>query len=100
MITSKQRAYLRGLANTMSPIFQIGKNGIEETFLKQVTDALEARELIKIKVLENSDLSAREASNEICEAIGCEGVQAIGSKIVLYKKSSKKPVIELPVAKK
>ena len=100
MITSKQRAYLRGLANTMSPIFQIGKNGIEETFLKQVTDALEARELIKINVLENSDLSAREASNEICEAIGCEGVQAIGSKIVLYKKSSKKPVIELPVAKK
>lgn len=100
MITSKQRAYLRGLANTMTPIFQIGKNGIEEAFLKQVSEALEARELIKIKVLENSDLSAREASNEICEAIGCEGIQAIGSKIVLYKKSSKKPVIELPVAKK
>lgn len=100
MITSKQRAYLRGLANTMAPIFQVGKNGIEETFLKQVEEALEARELIKIKVLENSYLSAREASNEICEAIGCEGVQAIGSKIVLYKKSSKKPVIELPIAKK
>ena len=100
MITSKQRAYLRGLANKMQPIFQIGKNGIEESFIRQVEEALEARELIKIKVLENSDYDAREASNEICEAIGCEGIQAIGSKIVLYKQSSKKPVIELPVAKK
>ena len=100
MITSKQRAYLRGLANTMQPIFQIGKGGIEEAFLKQLEDALEIRELIKIKVLENSGLDAREASNEICEAIGCEGVQAIGSKIVLFKQSKKKPTIELPVAGK
>ena len=100
MITSKQRAYLRGLANTMQPIFQIGKGGIEEAFLKQLEDALEKRELIKIKVLENSGLDAREASNEICAAIGCEGVQAIGSKIVLFKRSKKKPTIELPVAGK
>ncbi|MDZ5000955.1 ribosome assembly RNA-binding protein YhbY, partial [Clostridium perfringens] len=71
-------------------------NGIEEAFLKQLTEALEARELIKIKVLENSGLAAREASNYICEKIGCEGIQAIGSKIVLYKKSSKKPKIEVP----
>lgn len=96
MITGKQRAYLRKLANTMDPIFQIGKNGIEESFLNQLQEALEARELIKIKVLENSGLGAREASNEICEKISCEGIQAIGSKIVLYKKSSKKPKIELP----
>ena len=96
MITGKQRAYLRGLANNMDPIFQLGKNGIEETFLKQIEEALEARELIKIKVLENSGLDTREASNEICEKIGCEGIQAIGSKMVLYKKSSKKPKIELP----
>ena len=100
MITGKQRAYLRGLANTMSPIFQVGKNGVEETFLRQLKEALEARELIKIKVLENSGLDAREASNEICEAIGCEGIQAIGSKIVLFKQSKKKPTIELPVARK
>ena len=100
MITSKQRAYLRGLANTMQPIFQIGKGGIEEAFLKQIEDALEKRELIKIKVSENSGLDAREASNEICEAIGCEGIQAIGSKIVLFKQSKKKPTIELPVARK
>ncbi|ATD55853.1 ribosome assembly RNA-binding protein YhbY [Clostridium chauvoei] len=99
MLTGKQRAYLRGLANSMDPIFQLGKNGIEETFLKQIAEALEARELIKIKVLENSGLETREASNYICEKIGCEGIQAIGSKMVLYKKSSKKPKIELPVAK-
>lgn len=84
----------------MTPIFQIGKNGIEAAFLKQLEEALEVRELIKIKVLENSGLDAREASNEICQAIKCEGIQAIGSKIVLFKQSKKKPVIELPVAKK
>ena len=93
MITGKQRAYLRGLANTMSPIFQIGKNGVEEAFLKQLEDALEARELIKIKVLENSGLAAREVSDEICKAIGGDGVQAIGSKIVLYKKYQSKHFI-------
>jgi RNA-binding protein len=96
MITSKQRSYLRSLANTMDPIFQLGKNGIEESFLKQIEDALEARELIKITILNNSGLEAREASDAICEEIGCEGIQAIGNKIVLYKKSSKKPKIELP----
>lgn len=95
MITSKQRSYLRGLANNLDPIFQIGKGGIEENFLKQVQDALEARELIKIKVLENSGLGAREASDTICEAINCEGIQAIGNKIVLYKKSINKSKIEL-----
>lgn len=96
MITSKQRSYLRSLANTMDPIFQIGKNGLDENFLKQVEEALEARELIKIKILNNSEYEAREASNDICEAIGCEGVQSIGSKIVLYKESKNKKRIELP----
>lgn len=98
MITTKQRAYLRSLGSTMSPIFQIGKGGIEENFLTQVKQALEARELIKIKVLENSGLDSREASDIICKAIACEGVQAIGNKIVLYKQSSniKKRKIELP----
>ena len=75
MITTKQRAYLRSLANRMDPIFQVGKNGIEDNFIKQVESALEARELIKIKVLENSGLTAREASEIICEEIGCEGIQ-------------------------
>lgn len=96
MITTKQRAYLRSLANGISPIFQLGKGGIQDTFLKQIEDALEARELIKITVLENSGYGTREASDIICEKLGCEGIQAIGSKIVLYKKSEKKPKIELP----
>lgn len=98
MITTKQRAFLRNLGATLTPIFQIGKGGIEENFLIQVTQALEARELIKIKVLENSGLGTREASDMICQAIKCEGVQAIGNKIVLYKQSSnlKKRKIELP----
>ncbi|MFU0825356.1 ribosome assembly RNA-binding protein YhbY [Clostridium sp.] len=96
MISSKQRSYLRGLANTIQPIFQVGKNGIDEPFLKQVEDALEARELIKIKVLNNSEYTAREASDEICEKINCEGIQAIGNTLVLYKKSKNKPKIELP----
>jgi RNA-binding protein len=96
MITSKQRSFLRSLSNGLEPLFQLGKGGIEEAFLKQLNDALEARELIKIKVLSNSGYDTREASDIICKAIGCEGIQAIGSKIVLYKKSEKKPKIELP----
>lgn len=96
MITSKQRSYLRSMSNGIEPIFQIGKSGLEENFLKQIDEALEARELIKIKVLNNSGYEAREASDEICEKLNCEGIQAIGNKIVLYRKSEKKPKIELP----
>ena len=69
MLKGKERAYLRKLAHGIDPIFQIGKNGIEENFLKQVSDALEARELIKIKVLENSGLDTREASDLICREV-------------------------------
>ncbi|MEG0772362.1 ribosome assembly RNA-binding protein YhbY [Clostridium sp.] len=96
MITTKQRSYLRSLANNMDPIFQVGKAGIEENFLAQIDQALEARELIKIKALNNSGITAREASEIICEELGCEGIQAIGSKLVIYRKSSKNPKIELP----
>lgn len=96
MITSKERSYLRTLANPLQPIFQLGKGGIEENFLKQLNEALESRELIKIKVLNNSGLTAREASDIISEAIGAEAIQCIGSKCVFYKRSLKKPKIELP----
>ena len=99
MITGKQRAYLRGLAQKLTPIFQIGKNGIEENFIIQVQEALEKRELIKIKVLENSGLETREASDLICAKIGAEGIQAIGNKIVLYKESKKNPIIQIPKSK-
>ncbi|MCI5726834.1 MAG: ribosome assembly RNA-binding protein YhbY [Clostridium sp.] len=99
MLTGKQRAYLRGLAQDITPIFQIGKKGIEENFIIQVKEALEKRELIKIKVLENSGLDTREASDELCRIVGAEGIQAIGSKMVIYKKSEKNPKIELPKGK-
>ena len=100
MITSKQRAYLRGLAQNLTPIFQIGKKGIEEKFIVQVKEALEKREIIKIKVLENSGMDVREASEMLCEAVGAEGIQAIGNKMVLYKQSEKNQNIKLPVASK
>lgn len=96
MLTGKQRAFLRSMANTINPIFQLGKNGIDETFLKQIDDALEARELIKINILENSEFTPREASDVICSKLSSEGIQAIGRKLVLYRKSKKKPKIEIP----
>ena len=96
MITTKQRAYLRGLANKIDAIFQIGKGGIEASFIKQVEEALEKRELIKINVLENSGMDPREAQHQLVGALGCEGIQVIGSKIVLYKESKNQKKIELP----
>jgi RNA-binding protein len=96
MLTSKQRAYLRGLANEIDPIFQVGKGGVNENMIKQISDALEARELIKIKVLNNSLEDAREASNEIAEKTGAEVVQVIGNKFVLYREARENPTINLP----
>lgn len=95
MITTKQRSYLRSLANKLQPIFQVGKGGIEENFLKQIDETLETRELIKIKTLSNSGITAREASDILCEELGCEGIQAIGGKIVIYRKSKNSPKIDL-----
>lgn len=96
MITSKQRAYLRGMANSVPAIMQVGKGGLNENLLKTFSDALEARELIKLNVLENSGSSPAELLQELSAALGAEPIAATGRKIVLYRKSSKKPVIELP----
>ena len=85
MLTSKQRAYLRGLATNEPTIMQIGKGGISENLIKQADDALEARELIKGRVLENSMYTAREAAEELSVATRSEVVQVIGSKFVLYR---------------
>ena len=84
-LTSKQRAQLRGLANDLDTIVHVGKDGIGDNLIKQVNDALEARELIKGRVLENSMLTAREAAEELAVAARCEVVQVIGSKFVLYR---------------
>lgn len=97
MLTSKQRSYLRGLANTMDPIFQIGKGGIGDNLIKQINDALEARELIKATVLKNSDTGPREISEEIAERTGADVVQVIGSKFVLFKESEKNKEISLTI---
>ena len=96
MLTSKQRAYLRGLAHNLETIFQIGKGGITEEICMQISNALEARELIKARVLENSGYKASDAANEIADAIACEVVSCVGSKFVLYRESEKKKRIELP----
>jgi len=96
MISSKQRSYLRSLANAIEPIFQIGKGGINENMVKQIDEALEARELIKINVLNNADASPREFCDELVRRTGAEGVQVIGNKIVLYRPSKENPRIVLP----
>ena len=84
-LTSKQRAQLRSLATNMDTIVHVGKDGIGDILVKQVNDALEARELSKGRVLENSLLTAREAAEELAVAARCEVVQVIGSKFVLYR---------------
>ena len=99
MLSSKQRAQLRGMASTMDTIVIVGKGGITENVIAQVSDALKARELVKGKVLESSLLSAREACEALSEACGAEQVQFIGSKFVLYKRNDADPKIELVIAK-
>lgn len=96
MLTGKQRAYLKSMANTMEPLFQIGKNGVSENFIKQVDEALEAREIIKINVLNNSLLDSKEVARELSEKTEAELVQSIGNKFVLYKESKENKNIELP----
>ena len=99
-LTGKQRAYLRGLSNGLDVIVHIGKDGIGENLVKQADDALEARELIKCRVLENSMLTAREACDELSRLTRSEQVQVIGTKFVLYKRNPKEPKIELVKDKK
>ena len=85
-LTSKQRAQLRGIANGIDTIVHIGKDGITDNLIKQANDALDAREIIKCRVLENSMLSAREACDELSRVTRSEQVQVIGTKFVLYRR--------------
>ena len=98
-MTSKQRAYLRGLANTMEPILHAGKGGISDAMIKQADDALEARELIKGKVLETAPASAREVAEEIAAKVNAQVVQVIGRTFVLFRQKEKDSQIKLPRAK-
>jgi len=91
-LTSKQRAQLRGLANSIDTILQVGKDGIGENLIKQADDALEARELIKGRVLDNNiEYDARLAAEELAKATRSQVVQVIGSKFVLYRETHSKP---------
>jgi len=96
MITSKQRAFLRGLANSLTAIMQIGKGGLNENLLKTFSDALEARELIKLTVLESCGGEPKEIATTLAERLGADTVAVSGRKIVLYRASSQNPVIILP----
>ncbi len=95
MLTSKQRAALRAMANTADTLFQVGKQGVTETLKKQADDALAARELIKLRVLETAPLSAKEAAVSLAEALDADVVQVIGTRFVLYRPKPKDPVIKI-----
>ncbi|MBQ5390226.1 MAG: ribosome assembly RNA-binding protein YhbY [Clostridia bacterium] len=95
MLTSKQRAKLRSMGTSLDTIFQIGKGGISEETVKQISNALEARELIKARVLENSGYTAREAADALAEATEADVVAVTGTRFVLYRESKTKKRIEL-----
>lgn len=99
-MTTKQRAYLKGLAMTIDPIYQIGKSALTPEITQGVSDALEARELIKINVLKNCMDDPKEMAQILSERTRSEVVQVIGKKIVLYRESKDKKKIVLPVEKK
>ena len=92
MISTKQRAFLRGLGNALDPVMQIGKEGITENSLEAIDLLLEARELVKIKVLKTAEISAKDCSRLICEKLGADGVQVIGYVFIVYRRSNKKGI--------
>ena len=96
MLTSKQRAYLRGLANGLDPILHMGKGGLSDAMIRQADDALTARELLKGKALETAPISAIETAQAIAEAVGAEVVQVVGRTFVLYRRNEKEPQIQRP----
>ena len=95
MLTSKQRSKLKSLAANLSPIGQVGKEGIGENMIKSFSDCLEARELIKINILENADGVPREIGEQLAEKLGAECVIVIGRKAVLYRRSKRKDITNI-----
>ena len=96
MLTGKQKRFLRSKAHHLDPIFQVGKGGVNENMIKQIADALEARELFKISVLQNCEEDKNVVAEQLAEGAGAEIVQIIGNTIVLYKESEEKKQITLP----
>ncbi len=98
MLTSKQRAYLRGLANTLDPILHAGKGGISDAMIRQADEALTAREILKGRVLESAPVTPRELAEQIAAAVNAEVVQVIGRTFVLFRQKPKDSQITLPRA--
>ncbi|UCZ54460.1 ribosome assembly RNA-binding protein YhbY [Bacillus shivajii] len=96
MLTNKQKRYLRSEAHSIKPIFQVGKGGVNENLIKQVDDALEARELIKVSILQNCDEDKYEVAEAIEKGADANVVQVIGNTIIFYKESEEQKKIELP----
>ncbi|KIL44477.1 ribosome assembly RNA-binding protein YhbY [Jeotgalibacillus soli] len=99
MLTGKQKRFLRSEAHHLSPIFQVGKGGVNDNMIKQIAEALEARELLKISILQNCEDNKFEISEEIVKGTRAELVQLIGNIIVLYKESRENKKLELPKVK-
>ncbi len=95
MLTGKQRAGLRAMANGLETVFQIGKGGINDQLIRQTDELLELKELVKLRVLESAPVTAREAANEISESLNAEVVQVIGSRFTLYRESKEHKTIKL-----
>jgi RNA-binding protein len=96
MLTGKQKRYLRSLAHHLTPIFQVGKGGVNDNMVKQIGEALEARELIKVSILQNNLDDKHEVAAALARETGAELVQLIGHTVVLYKESKEKKTIVLP----
>ncbi|EZP76225.1 hypothetical protein H839_13149 [Parageobacillus genomosp. 1] len=96
MLTGKQKRFLRAKAHHLKPIFQVGKGGVNENMIKQIVDALEARELIKVSVLQNCEEDRHVVADQLAQEAGAELVQVIGNTIVLYKESKENKQIVLP----
>ncbi|MDE5413842.1 ribosome assembly RNA-binding protein YhbY [Alkalihalobacterium chitinilyticum] len=96
MLTGKQKRFLRSKAHHLTPIFQVGKGGVNENMIKQINDALEARELLKVSVLQNCEDDKDEVANDLTKGARAELVQVIGNTIVLYKESRENKQLELP----
>ena len=95
MLTGKQRAKLRSMANSLEPLLQVGHQGINEHTFTHVDEALTKRELVKFRVLESCPVTSREAADTIAEKLGADVVQVIGYRFVLYRRNNEKPIIEL-----
>ncbi len=100
MVTGKQRAYLRKLAHSLDPIFQIGKGGVSDVLVEQLSNALDARELIKVSILETALLDTRATCDDLAARLGAVPVQAIGSRFVLYRKAPKEKNRKIEIPKK